>query len=122
MEEETLKQTELEWNTSIELNDIITMEKFMHDEWIIFSGDGKMTTKQMFLQSVKNGDLVHTKMDFKILSAKIFGDTGIIIQRGTSAGKWQGKDFSFYEVASSVYIKKNNKWKAVQTMIAPATS
>jgi ketosteroid isomerase-like protein len=121
MEEEILKQTELDWNKSIEINDVISMAKFMSDEWIIFSGDGNIITKQMFLQFVKSGDLIHSQMDFEILNVKIFGNTGIIMQKGTSAGNWKGEIFSHHEIASTVFIKENDQWLAVQTMIAPVT-
>ena len=119
-ETEFLKQTELNWNKAIQDNLIEEMSDYMDEEWIIFSGDGNITSKQTFLQLVKNGDLVHSKMDFKILMVKIFEDTGLVMQRGTSAGTWHGKPFDNYEIASTVFIRNNNKWRAVQTMITPA--
>ncbi len=115
-----LKQIELSWNKAIEDNLVEEMSKYMHEEWIIFSGDGNVTTKDSFLKSVNSGELVHTKMDFQILNVKVYGNTGLIMQQGTSAGNWKGQTFSNYEIASSVFIRKNNKWLAVQTMVAPA--
>lgn len=119
MEEQILKQTELNWNKSIEQNEVDAMATYMADKWIIFSGGGNITTKEMFLQMVKSGDLVHSKMDFEIVRIEIYGNTGLVMQRGTSAGNWQGQNFSHYEIASTVFIKENDKWQAVQTMIAP---
>ena len=119
-ETELLKHIELKWNKAIEDNFVEDMGKYMADEWIIFSGNGNLTTKETFLSLVRRGELLHTKMDFEILQVKIFNDTGIVMQRGTSAGTWLGQSFSNYEIASSVFIKQNNKWLAVQTMLAPA--
>lgn len=116
-----LKQTELDWNKAIEENDTDLMGRYMADDWVIFSGNGNVTTKERFLQMVKTGDLFHTQMDFEILNVKIYDNTAIIRQRGTSSGKWKGQTFSNYEIASSVFIKQNDRWMAVQTMIAPAT-
>jgi ketosteroid isomerase-like protein len=121
MEEKLLKQIETEWNKSIEVNDVVSMAKYMSEEWVIFSGDGNITTKQMFLQFVKDKDLIHTQMDFEILDVKVFGNTGIVMQKGTSAGNWKGQTFSNFEIASTVFIRQNDQWLAVQTMIAPAT-
>ena len=121
MEENKVKQIELEWNKAIENNDVESMAKFMSDQWIIFSGDGNITTKQMFLQLVESGDLRHTEMDFEILNVKNYGNTCLVMARGTSSGIWKGQSFSNYEVSSTVFIKENEKWLAVQTMIAPAT-
>jgi ketosteroid isomerase-like protein len=121
MEERQIKQIEFEWNKAIEKNDVESMAKFMSDEWIIFSGDGNITTKQMFLQLVESGDLIHTEMDFEILNVKSFGNTCLVMARGTSSGIWKGQAFSNYEISSTVFIKENDQWLAVQTMIAPAT-
>ncbi|MBT1688629.1 nuclear transport factor 2 family protein [Dawidia soli] len=119
-EAELLKQTELKWNNAIQENLVQEMGKYMDDEWIIFSGDGNITTKEAFLRLVTSGDLQHSKMDFEILRVKIHGNTGLVVQRGTSAGTWQGRSFDNYEIASSVFVRDNNTWLAVQTMIAPA--
>src|SRR5688572_32040307 len=119
MESKILEQIEIDWNKSIELNDVVSMAKYMADEWVIFSGDGNIITKQMFLQFVKSGDLIHSQMDFEILNVKIFGNTGIIMQKGTSSGNWKGEIFKHHEIASTVFIKENDQWLAVQTMIAP---
>ncbi len=114
-----LKQTELSWNKSIEDNRVDEMATYMSDDWVIFSGDGNITAKQTFLKLVKSGDLVHTRMDFEILRVKVYGSAGIVMQRGTSAGTWQGQAFSNYEIASTVFIY-DARWLAVHTMIAPA--
>lgn len=119
-EAQLLEQTELKWNKAIEDNLVEEMGKYMDEEWIIFSGNGNITTKERFLTAVRKGELVHTKMDFEVLQVKIYNDTGLIMQRGTSAGVWKGESFSNYEIASTVFIRKNNEWRAVQTMIAPA--
>jgi len=121
MEENLLKQIELDWNKAIEANDVDAMAKYMSDEWVIFSGDGNITTKQTFMESVKNGNLIHTEMDFEVLNVKVFDHTGIVMQKGTSSGIWKGEAFSNHEIASTVFIRQNDQWLAVQTMLAPAT-
>jgi|GEM_PF-3966323 len=45
MEEERLKQIELDWNKATETNDVDSMANYMSDERVIFSGDGQITTK-----------------------------------------------------------------------------
>lgn len=111
---------ELTWNKLIAENKVKEMGEYMHKDWIVFSGDGNITTKKGFLDAIQNGDLIHTRMDFEILRVMHYGNTGIVIQRGTSAGTWKGKSFSNYEIASSVFIKGPQGWQAVMTMLAPA--
>lgn len=118
-DEERLKQLELDWNRAIEKNDVKEMAWYMADEWVIFSGNGNITTKERFLQSVKDKILVHTKMDFEILDVTVYGDTGIVMQRGISTGTWQEQIFDYQEISTTVFVKKNDRWQALHTMLAP---
>lgn len=115
-----LKQIELDWNKAIEENDLTAMAEFMSDEWILFSGNGTRLTKQTFMDLIAKKELTHTEMNFEILDAKIFDHTGIVLTKGTSSGYWKGQPFSNYEITSSVFIHRDGKWLAVQTMLAPA--
>ncbi|RAW00664.1 nuclear transport factor 2 family protein [Pseudochryseolinea flava] len=117
--EESLLQTDLLWNKAIEENNVDEMAKHTHDEWLIFSGDGNFTNKETFLKQVRSGDLQHSKMKSKTLRVRVYGDTGLIIQQGISAGVWKGHEFSEAEISSTVFVKENGQWLAVQTMITP---
>lgn len=121
-EEELLGKREKDWNQAIAENRVEDMAAYMAADWVIYQGDGNMTTKQAFLDSVANGHLVHTKMDFEIQRVRVFGHTGIVMQKGTSEGTWFGKKFSLYEIATTVFIKNERGWQAVYTMLAPAVS
>jgi hypothetical protein len=51
---------------------------------------------------------------------KIYGNTGVVTSRGTSAGKHNGKDFELYEWSSSTFAREDKKWICVLTMLTPA--
>ena len=94
----------------------------MHHDWIIFSGDGKFTGRDTFIQQVRSGDLQHSIMNFQTLRVSVYENTGLIVQKGISAGVWKGHEFSNEEISSTVYIKDHHVWLAVQTMIVEAKS
>lgn len=116
---EEVKQTEERWNKFIEDNNVTEMSKYMTEDWVIV-GQGGITSKETFLNLVKNGDLVHTRMDFEIVRVEVYGNTSIVTQRGTSAGTYKERPFSNYEWATSILVKGHEGWLAVYTMIAPA--
>ena len=93
--------------------------KFMSDDWKIVGPDG-ITSKSSFLQFVRSGILTHNRMDSDETNIDIYGDTAIIVSRGTSAGAYNGNSFSLYEWSTSVFIKTEGKWRCVITMLAPA--
>ena len=101
---ETEKQELLEfskrWDEAMVSNDADEIAKFMSEDWKIVGSDG-ITSKSSFLQ---------------------FISSGIFVSRGTSAGTYNGENFSFYEWSTSIFIKAEGTWRCVLTMLTPATN
>lgn len=109
------------WDKAMVSNNAEEIGKFMADDWIIVATDNGISTKTKFLQDIIEGKLVHTRMDTDEVHVKIYSDTGILVCKGTSAGTYNGKPFSFYEWSTNIFIKCNNGWKCVSTMLTLAS-
>jgi ketosteroid isomerase-like protein len=118
--ESSLTETCKAWDAAMTRNDADEIAAFMSSDWVIVGTDGGITPRSKFLESIRSGDLVHHHMDSDELRVKTYGDTGVIIARGTSAGTYKGKDFSYYEWSQSVFIYLTDRWLCVSTMITPA--
>ena len=116
--EELLKFTH-EWDQAMESNDAERISGFMSDDWIIIGSDG-ITSKTGFLDWIRTGTVTHNRMDSDEMIVNIYGNTGIVVSRGTSAGTYHGNTFSLYEWSTSVFIKNDLEWKCVTTMVTPA--
>ncbi|MGZ5190623.1 MAG: nuclear transport factor 2 family protein [Flavisolibacter sp.] len=115
-----LSQFGKDWDKAIEANDVHSIAQFMSDDWVIIGTDGGITNKESFLDFIRSGDLQHNSMHFEDLRIEIYDNTGIVTSRGTSSGTYKGQPFSFYEWSSNVFIRKNDKWLCVLTMLTPA--
>jgi len=120
--EEELLQFEKDWNRAMENNDADETGKFMSDDWVIIGTGGGITSKDEFLEWIKSGDVSHSRMDSDFIRIKIYENAGVVTSRGTSAGKYKGQDFELYEWSASTYIRKNNKWICVHTMLTPVSN
>lgn len=109
------------WDEAMVTNDASEISKFISDDWLIIGPEGT-TSRASFLQEIISGSLTHSRMDSDELIIRIYGDTGIIISRGTSAGKYKGSDFNLYEWSTSVCLKRERIWRCVTTMLTPATN
>ncbi len=118
--EEELLQFGKEWDEAIVNNDVNEIEKFMSDDWVIIGTEGGITSKPIFLEWIESGDLTHNRMDSDEIRIRIYENTGVVTSRGTSAGKYKGQPFELYEWSSSVFIRKEEKWICVLTMLTPA--
>ncbi len=117
-EEELIAVSKL-WDEAMVSNNAIEISKFMADDWMIVGSDG-ITSKESFLQWITSGKVTHNRMDSDEMSIKIYGNTAIIISRGTSAGTYNGENFSLYEWSKSVFLKNDGKWFCVSTMLTQA--
>ncbi len=118
--EELLLQFVKEWDEAMISNDIAEIGKFMSDDWVIVGSEGGITSKPEFLEWIKSGDVTHNRMDSDETRIKVYGNTGLITSRGTSAGNYKGQPFELYEWSSNVFIFTEGKWLCVHTMLTPA--
>ncbi|MBC7873030.1 MAG: nuclear transport factor 2 family protein [Ferruginibacter sp.] len=107
------------WDEAMVKNDPAEIGGFMADEWVIIGSDG-ITSKSGFLKWISSGRVSHNRMDADELIINVYGDTGIVVGRGTSAGIFEGQSFSLYEWSTSIFIRTNGVWLCVLTMLTPA--
>lgn len=109
------------WDEAIVSNDTDKISGFMSDDWVIVGSDG-LKTKSTFLNLITLGTVTHNRMDSDELNIKIYGNTGIIVSRGTSAGTYNGHTFSLYEWSTSIFLKNEGQWLCILTMLTPANN
>jgi ketosteroid isomerase-like protein len=117
-----LVQFSEDWDRAMMENDVNRIGSFMADDWVIVATEGGITSKTAFLQYIKPGGLLHDKMAFENFKVEIYGDTGVVVARGTSAGTFKEDAFSYYEWSTSIYRKTGNGWRCVLTMLTPANT
>ena len=108
-----------QWDAAMLTNNIVEISKFLTKDWIIIGANGT-TSRASFLQSISSGSVSHHQMTSDETIIKILGETGVIISRGTSAGKYNGNAFHLYEWSMSVCIKSDHQWRCAITMLTPA--
>jgi len=115
-----LIQFNADWDKAMIENDVQKIGRFMADNWIIIATEGGITSKSSFLEFIKPAGLFHNRMDFEIIKADIYGDTGVVVAKGISAGTFKGELFSYSEWSTSIFHKERNGWLCVLTMLTPA--
>lgn len=108
------------WDEAMVTNDADEIGKFMTDDWVIVGTEGGITSRQEFLGWISSGTVSHNRMDADEMVVRIYGGAGIVTCRGTSAGHYNGQPFSLYEWSTSVFIRREETWRCVHTMLTPA--
>lgn len=109
-----------EWDRAMTRNNAEEIGRYMSDYWGIVGTSGGITPASIFLGHIASGDLVHTRMDSDEMRIRVYGNSGVVTSRGTSAGHFKGEAFSFYEWSSNFFIRQGENWRCVLTMLTPA--
>lgn len=112
---EHLLQLEKDFQAAIVENNAQAIERFVDDDWIIVGPEGKITGKDRFLAVVKSGALTHDTMRLDEPRVRIYGDTGVVTGRATSAGKFMGVEFTTLERSTDVFVRIDGQWRCVLT-------
>jgi ketosteroid isomerase-like protein len=120
MNEEQLFEFTNDWDRAIEENDVDKIRSFMTDDWVCVATNGGITDIDSFLGEIQHGHLVHTEMSTIESRVKVYHNTGIVTGKGYSKGTYKGKEFSFYEWSTSVFVYTGSKWSCVHTMLTEA--
>jgi ketosteroid isomerase-like protein len=107
------------WDKAMVSNNADEIGSFLSDDWIIIGADG-ITTKSSFLHWIATKVVTHHTMDTDQQEVRIYGDMGILISRGTSAGTYYEENFNLYEWSTNVFKKTEGQWSCVLTMLTPA--
>lgn len=106
------------WDRAMVRNDADAIGGYMADDWTIVGSDGSVGDKENFLALVRSGALTHDVMTSEEFRVRMYGDTAVVIARGTSGGLYRGEAFRELERTSCVFVKQDGQWKCVLTHLS----
>jgi len=119
VDEKTFVKLEEDMAAAIVANDADEIGKYLHNDWVIIGGEGRVITKADFLAVVRSGELTHSAMTFDDWRIRAFPDAAVATCRARATGTWQGEDFATHEISTSVYTRLEGKWFCIFTQLTP---
>jgi ketosteroid isomerase-like protein len=106
------------WDRAIVQNDADAIGHFMADDWTIVGSDGSMFDKATFLGLIRSGALSHNVMESEGFHVRIYGNSAVVIARGSSGGTYKGQPFHEFERSSCVFVRQEGRWQCVLTHLS----
>lgn len=106
------------WDRAMVANDAEAIGRYMADDWVIVGSDGRIGNKADFLALVRSGALTHDVMESSELDVRVYGETAVVLARGVSGGRFQGKPFRELERSSSLFVRRAGEWRCVLTHLS----
>ena len=118
-DEQTLTRIQREWAKARVKGDSSYTRRLEAEDCTIVWPDGRLVNKQGDLQSM-TGDIVFSEFKIDDLRVRLYGDTGIVVGKGTiKAHKGKQDLLSGKFVWTDTFAKQGGQWKVVASQITP---
>jgi ketosteroid isomerase-like protein len=88
-------------------------EKAFVDDYLLILGDATTYTKSEYIRQLTSRELIWDTATGQDERVRIYGDTAVVTGRFSGKGRLNGKPFTTDEGFTSVWIKRNGRWRAV---------
>jgi ketosteroid isomerase-like protein len=113
---QTLQGIERAWLEAEKNHDAAAFEKFVADDWVAITPDGKSQTKTERAAEIKAAQTVDATMGK--MKVRVFGDAAIVTGSDDETTIENGKKSTDHYVWTDVFVKRNGKWLAVASHTA----
>lgn len=107
---------------AIAANDLEAMAAYLHEDWLIVSGDGPSPRSRLF-DLVASGRLAHSAMEWVSEPIiRVVGDVAVVTARITNTAWFGDQRFDSDEWTTDVLVRTASGWRCVQTHVANVAS
>lgn len=103
-----------EYQRAVKMNDAVTMDRILADDFILVTGRGKVFTKADLLKDAREGNTTYEHQEDTQQTVRVWGDTTVITallwEKGTNK---DGTSFDKKLWFSDIYKKTEDGWKYV---------
>lgn len=101
------------FDRAIVTRDADAYERILADDFILTAADGTVSDKKGEIAKVRSDDLTFESGKSDDVRVKVYGNTAVVTGRFTAKGKNAGRDFTFVERYTAVFVKQNGRWQMV---------
>lgn len=112
-DEKIVAALDTEYQAAVEKNDVQTMDRILHDDFVLVLGDGKTYHKADLLNSARSGKIVYEHQVDSEQKVHVWGDTAVITALLWLKGTNDGKPFERKLWFSDTYIRTPKGWRYV---------
>ncbi len=111
--EKTIIDLDTQYQRAVKMNDAVTMDRILADDFVLVTGHGKTYTKADLIKIAREGTTVYEHQEDTQQTVRVWGDTAVITallwEKGVSDGTAFDKKLWF----SDIYMRTATGWHYV---------
>ncbi len=111
----TVAELDTQYQAAVERNDVATMDRILHDDFVLVLGDGTVADKARLLKLARTKAIVYEQQDEErgTQKVRVWGDTAVVTAKLWVKGKQGGKPFDDKLWFSDTYVRTKAGWRYV---------
>ncbi len=101
------------FDRAIVTRDADAYKRIMADDFIFTAADGKVSDKKGEIEGVRTRPLTFESGKSDDVRVRVYGNTAVVTGRFTAKGKNDGRDITFIERYTAVFVKRGGRWQMV---------
>jgi len=118
IEKEVLK-VEHQKDEALRNRDVAVLDQIYADDLAFVNARGKVITKAEHLDEIRSGQINYLSREQEDYRVHVWGDTVVLTGREKSVLEYHGKVTRLPRQFTTVYIKRNGKWRYVAHQVSP---
>ena len=110
-DQKAVSTLDAQYQAAVKVNDAVTMDHILADDFILVEGDGSIQTKADLLKEARSGRIVYEHQDETEQKVRMWGDTAVVTAKLWGKGTDGGKPFEWKLWFSDTYIRTSQGWR-----------
>ena len=110
-DQKAVSTLDAQYQAAVKVNDAVTMDHILADDFILVEGDGSIQTKADLLKEARSGRIVYEHQDETEQKVRMWGDTAVVTAKLWGKGTDGGKPFEWKLWFSDTYIRTPQGWR-----------
>jgi len=110
-DEAILKALDTEYQAAVKNNDVATIDRILHDDFVLVTGTGKTYDKDDLLEEARSKNATYEHQEDTQQTVRVWGDLAVVTAKLWAKGTRDGKAFDYSLWFSDTYIRTPEGWK-----------
>ena len=112
-DKKAVAELDTQYQRAVKMNDAVTMERILAEDFVLVTGKGKIYTKTDLLKDAREGKTTYEQQDEIEQTVRVWGDTAVVTALLWLKGSSDGKQFEYKLWFSDTYVRTSKGWQYV---------
>ena len=114
-DEQAVAGLDTEFQAAVKRNDFATMDRILHEEFVLVLGDGRTESRQQLIDEARERRIIYEQQDEEAgtQTVRVWGDTAVVTAKLWIKGTKAGVSFDRTLWFSDTYVRTPSGWRYV---------